>query len=450
VACITDRAQPNFGTIAGGLGRFYLDALLGLTAVRAHGAERTVRREHESLLVEWVRASRRLLRWVVLLEGVQFITGFGLAGWLLFQSAGHAGEAGGVLLLAFWALNLPVLGEEIGRLVRQYPLLRNVTLRLLEPLGAPEELQIADGMLQMDHPQAAIPQGVALDLDGVTVRAGGHAILEDVQLSVAAGSHVAIVGSSGAGKSTLLGLLLGWHRPAAGHLLVDGTPLDGARLDRLRDETAWVDPAAQLWNSSLLDNLLYGTDPDAVPALTGVLEDAALTDVLQRLPDGLQASLGEGGGLLSGGQGQRVRLGRALVRSDARLVLLDEPFRGLDREKRCALLRRARRVWHDATLLCVTHDVGETRDFDRVLVIEAGRVVEDGRPAVLAAAESRYRALLEAEEAVRCGLWASDRWRRVRLEDGRLHEGRNEPEACKPYRLARRQRTAAAALTEVS
>ena len=108
-------------------------------------------------------------------------------------------------------------------------------------------------------------------------------------------------------------------------------------------------------------------------------------------------------------------------------------------------------MWHGATLLCVTHDVGETRDFDRVLVIESGRVVEDDCPAVLAAAaESRYRALLEAEGAVRRGLWASDRWRRVRLEDGRLHEGRNEPKVCEPCRLATRQRTAAVALTEGS
>ena len=435
----------------GALGRFYLDALIGLTAVRAHGAERTVRREHESLLVEWVRASRRLLRYVVLLEGVQFVSGFGLAGWLLFQSAGHAREAGAVLLLAYLGLNIPVLGEEIGRLVRQYPLLRNVTLRLLEPLGAPEELQIPDGESQINQTKAAISQGVELTLDGVSVRAGGHAILEDVQLSLGAGCHVAIVGSSGAGKSTLLGLLLGWHRPAVGHLLVDGTPLDGARLDRLRDETAWVDPAVQLWNTSLLDNLLYGTEPDAVPDLPGVLEAASLKDVLHRLPEGLQTSLGEGGGLLSGGQGQRVRLGRALVRADARLVLLDEPFRGLDREKRRALLRRARRVWRAATLLCVTHDVGETRDFDRVLVIEAGRVVEDGCPAVLEAApESRYRALLEAEETVCRGLWASDHWRRVRLEDGRLHEGRNESKTCEPCQMARRQRTATAVLTEVS
>jgi ATP-binding cassette subfamily B protein len=411
-------------THAGALSRFYLDALLGLTAVRAHGAERAIRREHESLLVEWVRASQRLLRWVVLLEALQLTAGFGLAGWLLGLHAGRTVEAGGLLLLAYWALNLPVLGEEIALLVRQYPLLRNVTLRLLEPLGAPEEpsraaspTYSAAGMLRRN----VATGGVDLRFAAVTVRAGGHTVLADVDLHMAAGTQVAIVGASGAGKSTLLGLLLGWHHPAAGQIRVDGEALDGARLDQLRRETAWVDPAVQLWNASLLDNLLYGSDPGVVPALGAVLEDAALTDVLQRLPAGLQTPLGEGGGLLSGGQGQRVRFGRALVRSDARLVLLDEPFRGLDREQRRALLRRARQVWRGATLLCVTHDVGETHDFDRVLVIEGSRVVEDDCPAVLAAApSSRYRALLDAEEAVRTGLWASDCWRRLSLQAGRL------------------------------
>lgn len=220
----------------------------------------------------------------------------------------------------------------------------------------------------------------------------------------------------------LLGLLLGWHRAASGCVRVDGEMLDAALLDRLRNETAWVDPAVQLWNVSLIDNLLYGTSPDEVPALATVVEDAALTDVLRRLPEGLQAPLGEGGSLLSGGQGQRVRLGRALVRSDARLVLLDEPFRGLDREQRRVLLRRARQVWRGATLLCVTHDISETRDFERVIVIEAGRVVEDGCPAELAATPSRYRALLDAEQALHSGLWSGEHWRRLRLEEGHLSE----------------------------
>jgi ATP-binding cassette subfamily B protein len=146
------------------------------------------------------------------------------------------------------------------------------------------------------------------------------------------------------------------------------------------------------------------------------------------LPEGLQTRLGEGGGLVSGGEGQRVRLARALLRADVRLAILDEPFRGLDRERRRELLTRARRLWQDATLLCITHDVGETLDFPRVLVLEAGRIVEDGPPSDLAARPgSRYRALLDAEHEVREGLWASALWRRLRMERGRLSETERRP-----------------------
>lgn len=419
-------------THAGALSLFYYDALLGLAAIRAHGAEQAVRREHESLLVEWGRASHRLLRWTVALEGLQGLIGFALAGWLLMLHAGQVADAGGALLLAYWALNLPGLGQELAGLARQYPSQRNVTLRLLEPLRIPTDGGQDDGRPTGDgsgsrpadflcSPEGTRAEGVELRCVGVTVQAAGRTILEDVNLTIPAGSHVAIIGASGAGKSTLLGLLLGWHRPAAGRLLVDGTPLDAAGQDRLRSETAWVDPAVQLWNRSLAQNLLYGAPGDDPASLALALHPADLTDVLQRLPQGLQTSLGEGGGLLSGGEGQRVRLGRAMLRRRARLVLLDEPFRGLDRTKRCDLLRRARDLWRDATLLCVTHDVGETRNFERVLVIDGGRVVEDGSPAALARdTASRYRALLDAEESVRTGLWSSSSWRRLRLAAGRL------------------------------
>ena len=93
------------------------------------------------------------------------------------------------------------------------------------------------------------------------MRAAGHTILEAIDLAIEAGTHVAIVGPSGAGKSSFVGLLLGWHRPASGRILIDGEPLDGLRLERLRRETAWVDPAVQLWNRSLLENLRYGARP---------------------------------------------------------------------------------------------------------------------------------------------------------------------------------------------
>jgi ABC-type bacteriocin/lantibiotic exporter with double-glycine peptidase domain len=406
--------------------------LAGLAAVRTHAAERAVRREHQGLLAEWARAGLGLQRVVVGVEGVQSLIGFALVAWLLLGYLTRAGEGGGMLLLVYWALNLPVLGQEVALMARQYPTLRNVTLRLLEPLGAPEETHVhAPAPSAAFHPArspAAAPPGVAIVLEGVSVRAAGHTILDKLDLDIGAGSHVAIVGPSGAGKSSLVGILLGWHRPASGRVLVDGCPLDGPRLECLRRDTAWVDPTVQLWNRALLHNLHYGTPAAASPPLDQVLEAADLRDLLEKLPDGLQTRLGEGGGLVSGGEGQRVRLGRSLLRPGVRLVILDELFRGLDRERRRELLARARRWWRAATLLCITHDVGETRGFGRVLVVEGGQIVEDGAPVDLAARPgSRYRALLEAEREVREGLWSSGVWRRLRLEEGRLVEaGRNE------------------------
>jgi ATP-binding cassette subfamily B protein len=189
----------------------------------------------------------------------------------------------------------------------------------------------------------------------------------------------------------------------------------------LREETAWVDPAVQLWNRSLLENLRYGARPAEGPEMGEVLCEADLFEVLRRLPEGLQTPLGDGGGLISGGEGQLVRLGRAWCRSSARLVILDEPFRGLDRQRRRCLLLRLRGHFRGATMLCITHDIGETVAFDRVLVIEAGRIVEDGPPCRLAAdASSRFRALLDAEEAVRAGLWEGPGWDYLRVDAGRI------------------------------
>ena len=412
----------------GALSRFYLDALLGLVPVRTHGAERALRREHESLLVEWARASFAVQRLVVWVEALQGLTGFGLAAWLMLSHVSRAGETGGSLLLVYWALNLPGLGEEIAQVARQYPTYRNVTLRLLEPIGALEDKTSASELLSRTSPvsvasglRSADPAAVAIELDQVSVSASGHTILEEINLKIEPGEHVAIVGASGAGKSSVLGLLLGWHRAAAGSVRVDGTALEGAYLEQLRKDTAWIDPAVQLWNRSLFFNLCYG-NPDRVPT-ANLLEQAELRQLLEKLPDGLQTELGESGGLVSGGEGQRVRFGRALLRREVRLALLDEPFRGLDRHQRRKLLARARRHWDGTTLLCVTHDVGETLGFPRALVVDNGRIVEDGAPAELARqANSRYRALLEAEESVREGSWSGGHWRHLRLEDGRLVE----------------------------
>ena len=412
-------------THASALSRLALDALLGLMPVRTHAAERPMRREHESLLVEWGRASRRLVRAAAWADAMQALLVTGAIAWMLVRYVGHAADTSGVILLTYWGLSLPLLGDEIASSLREYPGQRNVMLRLLEPLGAIEEPAAVPGA--REQPLEVRGPGVHVAMRGVSVVAGGHTILEDVDLEVRPGEKVAIVGVSGAGKSSLVGLLLGWHRPASGVLEVDGGELDVGRLDELRRVTAWVDPAVQIWNRPLLDNLCYGSGADARGMLAQVLESADVHPLLARLPEGMQTALGEGGTLVSGGEGQRVRLGRAMMRRAARLVVLDEPFRGLDRKRRRVLLGRARAWWADATILCVTHDVAETREFDRVLVVDKGHIVEDGPPDALQAdPESRYAAMLRAEEALLRTLWGGPEWRRLWMESGRLG-GREGP-----------------------
>jgi ABC-type bacteriocin/lantibiotic exporter with double-glycine peptidase domain len=402
-------------THAGALTHFYLDALLGLIAIHTHGGQPALRREHESLLTEWARAGLNLQRAVLSLETLQFLAGFGLAIWLLASHIARGGDAGAVLLLVYWALNLPALGQEVAIIAWQYPSYRNVTLRLLEPLGALE--QRVPGVVTQPQPGPA----ASIAFENVSVVAAGHQVLHDINLSIAAGTHVAIVGASGAGKSSLVGLLLGWHRAASGRVLVDEVELDDASLDRLRPHIAWVDPAVQLWNRPLLENLRYGLQAGPNMPIESAIDAADLAGVIERLPNGLDTPLGEAGGLVSGGEGQRVRLARALLRPGVRLAILDEPFRGLDFEQRHQLLARSREIWRDATLLAISHDIAEAITFPRVLVLEDGRIVEDGDPRELARnAQSRLHAMLEAESAIHEELWNNAEWRHLRLQNGQL------------------------------
>ncbi|MDD5319094.1 MAG: ATP-binding cassette domain-containing protein [Methylococcales bacterium] len=403
---------------SGALFTFYLDALLGLVPIRTHRAEQAVSREHEGLLVEWARSSRSLIRISLFTEGLQSLICVGFVGLMLFQHfLRSGGVTGGDLLLVYWALKLPALGQRLTALAHQYPAQRNILLRLLEPLSAPEEIHDpAHNEIIKASTKSACGVGIAIDSGSVLV--SGHTILQDIDLIISPGEHVAIVGPSGAGKSSLVGLLLGWHRLATGQLLVDGMTLNGANQQSLRQETAWVDPAIQIWNRSFLDNLNYSSSENGFDKMAGAIDSAALRGVLEKLPSGLQTYLGESGALLSGGEGQRMRLGRALLQTNVRLALLDEPFRGMDRSQRHQLLTDARQWWQDATLLCVTHDVSETLAFNRVLVVENGRIIEDGSPGQLAKSQSRYRDLLDAEEVVRQDLWKGDQWRRIHIQEG--------------------------------
>ena len=433
-------------THAGALSSFILNALVGLTPIRIHGAERSLRRGQEAMLVEWTRSRYWLQGLSVLFEGVLMVISYGLVVLLVYSYLETSQRASLVLLVVFWALRFPILGQRLLVMTRTFPSAMNRVRRLLDIIGEIEPsaqvLPAAEPMHAIAAAQAAtqppaetpdeetavqpIPtsvRGVAVKMEKVRVKGGGHLILDKVSIDIAAGEHVAIVGMSGAGKSTLVGLLLGWLRPARGKILIDGEPLDQRLVEDLRRHTAWIDPSVSIWNQSLLENLRYGNDGTHGWSLDAVLKGAEMLDILEALPSGLQTSLGEGGGLVSGGQGQRVRLARAMLRTDVKLAILDEPFRGLDRDRRARLLAESRRLWANVTMFCVTHDVSQTREFDRILVVEDGRIVETGTPAELQARDkSRYAELLQADLDNHKLIWRGGQWRHWWLADGKLAE----------------------------
>jgi len=406
----------RFREISASLGSFYLDALQGSRAIQAHCAERTMRAAQAVQLRQWTAAGLHQQALFVRVEAVQMILSFALIMALVYRQVSVGESPAGLLLLTYWAISIPALGQDVAAVVRSLPAMRNTLLRFLELISSP-------GEEAGDLAPAAGSGGVKIDVENVTVVIGGHEVLQNVSLTVLPGEHIGIVGVSGAGKSSLVGCLLGWHRPAAGSVRVDDALLDSARLAQLRRDTAWIDPQVHLFRSTLYDNLRYGNGSEAAISIEEAIDAADLGRILRHAPEGLQMPIGEGGTLVSGGEGQRIRAARAFGRPGVRLSILDEPARGLGREQRRQLLKLARRHFSGATMFCITHDVSDTLDFDRVLVIEHGRIVEQGRPQALRAAEgSRYAQLLEEEEAVGRELWAHPSWRRMHLNSGALRE----------------------------
>lgn len=427
--------QDNYReqTLNGWLSVLYVDAVRGRSSIWSHGAEQSMRYEYDQGLTQYGQAFlMRQWRAVLIVMGSFVATVLSPIFQLVIYTA-RGGSAVNLLLLFYWIMELNQLMSATAGEAGEAVTLISHANRFGEILQTPREAELlnidpAEPDVSDDLPSSA-ESPPYIRMDDVTVQIGGQKILHGINLSIKKGEHVAIIGTSGAGKSTLVSVLLGRHYAASGQVWFDGEPLDYDVLSKLRADTAWVDPNMQLWDESLLYNLQYGTRRSELSNLLhNAIEQADLLSVLERMPNGLASRLGEGGKYVSGGEGQRIRFGRGLHRSDSSLVILDEAFRGIDRAKRDTLLRRARTYWADTTLLCVTHDVSHTLNFERVLVLDNGYIVEDDDPKnLMAQPDSRYRALLEEEKMVRVRLWENEEWRHLRLEAGTLAEtdGRN-------------------------
>ncbi|MCF2522407.1 ABC transporter ATP-binding protein [Bradyrhizobium sp. G127] len=371
-----------------------VDVINNMSLVRAFGGLDYEHERFDATVNRELTARGRSLRYLEVLRlthaAITVVLTIGLLGWALrLWQQGHA-TTGDVVLVC--TLGLSILNATRDLAVALVDVTQHVA-RLSEAtatLLVPHELR--------DHPDAEplVKAGSAIAFNDISFGyPGGMQVFEKFSLRLNPGQRVGLVGQSGGGKSTLFTLLQRFYDVQQGGISIDGQDVSRITQQSLREAISVVPQDISLFQRSIMENIRYGrptaTDDEVLRAAI-----AARCDFVEDLPDGLNTLVGDRGLKLSGGQRQRIAIARAFLK-DAPILLLDEATAALDSESEEAIREALSRLMRGRTVIAIAHRLATLRNFDRVVMLQSGRIIEDGPPDRLMQSQGPYSELVTRE-----------------------------------------------------
>ncbi len=371
-----------------------VDVVTNMPLVRAFGGFLREHRRFDATVDRELSARRRSLLYLERLRifhaVVTVALTLGLLAWAIMLWQHGEATTGDVVLAC--TLSISVLSATRDLAVALVDITQHLA-RLAEAVATlllPHEL--------CDHPEAEplIGRGASVKFEQVDFRyPDERRIFADFTLTIRPGERVGLVGHSGGGKSTLFSLLQRFYDLQGGRILIDGQDIARVTQESLRATIGVVPQDISMFHRSVLENIRYGR-PEATDDEVREAAFAARCDFIEDLPAGMRTIVGERGIKLSGGQRQRVAIARAFLK-DAPLLLLDEATSALDSDCEEAIREGLGRLMRGRTVIAIAHRLSTVRNFDRIVVLQAGRVMQDGAPDLLVRREGPYRQLVQRE-----------------------------------------------------